>query len=246
MHRQIYMVLLNEIKNGAYAETGALPKEESLCERFKVSRITVRRTLADLASQGYVERRHGLGTFVRVGMDTVAPTPSLGLLEDLRRAAADSLVEVLEVGLRVPPMAVARALRLELPAKAMHAVRVRKSGDTPTMLTEAWIPPTLGKGVTATALKKRPLYEVLQVQGVEFGRVIQELTAVPADPAKAQVLRIGVGMPLLKLVRLMHDLDERPILHISIYLSPDHSRILMDIPANAVNTMTTGQIIHPR
>jgi GntR family transcriptional regulator len=246
LHRQIYMVLLNEIKSGVYAERGSLPKEETLCERFHVSRITVRRALADLAEQGYVERRHGLGTFIRAGVGTLAPTPSLGLLDELRHVAAETLVDVVEVGRRAPPVVVSKALGLASSDAAVHAVRVRRIDTTPAMLTEAWIPPTHAKGVTAAALKKRPLYEILQAQGVRFGRVVQEITAVPADPSRARLLRLGVGMPLLKMVRVMHALDERPILHISIYLSPDHSRIVMDIPAEAINTMTAGKVIYQR
>lgn len=246
LHRQIYMVLLNEIRSGAYADTGALPKEEALCERFDVSRITVRRALADLAEQGWVERRHGLGTFLRAGVGAPTPAPSLGLLEELRHVAAETQVEVLEVGPRVPPPMVAKALGLLPSEKAVHAARVRRMGQVPTMLTEAWIPPAHAKGVTANALKKRALYEVLQAQGVRFGRVVQEITAVPADPTRARLLQLGVGMPLLKMVRLMHALDEHVILHISIYLSPEHSRILMDIPADAINTMSAGKVIHQR
>ncbi|WP_043117349.1 GntR family transcriptional regulator, partial [Pseudacidovorax intermedius] len=64
LHRQLFMVLRDEIVRGEYA-SGLLPKEEALCERFGVSRITVRRALADLAAQQLVERRHGRGTFVR-------------------------------------------------------------------------------------------------------------------------------------------------------------------------------------
>ena len=246
LHRQIYMVLLNEIKSGTYAETGALPKEEALCERFQVSRITVRRALADLADGRYVERRHGLGTFVRAGADTLASTPSLGLLDELRHVAAETQVEVLEVGPKVPPGAVAKALGLAPSERAIYAARVRRIDTTPTMLTEAWIGPAYSKGVTATTLKKRPLYEVLQRQGVRFGRVVQEITAVPADPVRARLLGLGVGMPLLKMVRVMHAVDESSILHISIYLSPDHSRILMDIPAEAIDTITAGKVIHQR
>ncbi|MFX1681407.1 GntR family transcriptional regulator [Mitsuaria sp. CC2] len=240
------MVLLNEIKSGVYAELGALPKEETLCERFDVSRITVRRALADLAEQGYVERRHGLGTFVRAGVGATAPAPSLGLLEELRHVAAETQVDVLEVGPKVPPAVVAGALGLTSSDKAIHAVRARRIGATPTMLTEAWIAPAHAKGVTATSLKKRALYEILQAQGVQFGRVVQEITAVPADPTRARLLGLSVGMPLLKMVRVMHALDEHVILHISIYLSPDHSRILMDIPADAINTMSAGKVVHQR
>lgn len=244
LHWQIYMVLLDEIKSGVYAETGALPKEEALCERFDVSRITVRRALLDLANQGYIDRRHGLGTFVRGGPSTAAPAPSLGLLEDLRRAAAETLVKVVEIGSTVPPASVSKALGLEPSTKALHAVRVRSVGTTPTMLTDAWVPPSHAKGVTAAALKKRALYEILQAQGVRFGRVVQEFAALPADPTRAQLLGLSVGVPLLKMVRLMHSLDDHPIVYISIYLSPDHTRLLMNIPAESINTMSAGQIIH--
>ena len=65
LHRQLFLVLRDEITRSVFAATGALPKEEALCERFGVSRITVRRALADLAALGLVERRHGRGTFVR-------------------------------------------------------------------------------------------------------------------------------------------------------------------------------------
>ncbi|PJI51733.1 hypothetical protein CTI14_54570, partial [Methylobacterium radiotolerans] len=41
-----------------------LPSEPELCERFGVSRITVRRAVADLEGLGIVRRQQGRGTFV--------------------------------------------------------------------------------------------------------------------------------------------------------------------------------------
>ena len=65
LHRQLFLVLHDEIARGAIAPGDALPTEQSLCDQFGVSRITVRRALADLADQGYIERRQGVGSFVR-------------------------------------------------------------------------------------------------------------------------------------------------------------------------------------
>src|SRR6202051_1153079 len=65
LHRQLFLVLHDEIARGAIAPGDALPTEQSLCDQFGVSRITVRRALADLAEQGYIERRQGVGSFVR-------------------------------------------------------------------------------------------------------------------------------------------------------------------------------------
>src|ERR1700741_4243773 len=65
LHRQLFLVLHDEILRGAMAPGDALATEQPLCDQFGVSRITVRRALADRAEQGYIERRQGVGSFVR-------------------------------------------------------------------------------------------------------------------------------------------------------------------------------------
>jgi GntR family transcriptional regulator len=39
-------------------------------------------------------------------------------------------------------------------------------------------------------------------------------------------------------------MDERPILHLTIHMPAEHSRILMEIPGATVNTLSAGQIVH--
>ncbi len=243
LHRQLFLVLRDQISRGLFPD-GALPKEETLCERFGVSRITVRRALADLAALGLVERRHGLGTFVRADVPVARTTPSLTVLDSLRKTATDTDVEVLEVAQSEPPMDVMALLQIQRGEKAVHVLRLRSMSGTPVMLTDAWVPAPLGKRVTPAALRKQALYELLMAQGVKFGRVVQEITAVAADPVRAGLLKTEVGAPLIKLVRVMHDADARPVQHLTAYLSPERSRILMDIPGDTVNTLSAGQFVH--
>jgi GntR family transcriptional regulator len=244
LHRQLFLVLREQIIRGTYEPGSALPTEEGLCEHFGVSRITVRRTLADLAALGLVERRHGLGTFVRRDLPPPRPIPSLGLLDALRKSALETEVEVLDVKEELPPREVSSSLRLSPGERAVHALRVRSIEAVPVMLTDAWVPLRLRKRVTASTLRRSALYEILMSQGIKFGRVVQEITAAVAGPQHAQVLKIEVGAPMLKLVRVMHDADAQPVLHISVYLSPERSRILMDIPGDTVNTLSAGQFVH--
>lgn len=243
LHRQLFVVLRDEITRGVYA-SGALPKEEALCERFGVSRITVRRALADLASLGLVERRHGLGTFVRGDLPKVRARPSLGLVDGLRKAALETDVEVIEVALSMPPPDVAALLQLATDEKAVHALRLRSIDGVPVMLTDAWVPAQLGKRVSASALRKHALYEILMAQGVKFGRVVQEITAEVADPARARLLQVETGAPLLKMVRLLHDLEAQPVQHLTVSLTAERSRILMDIAGETINTLSAGQVVH--
>lgn len=244
LHRQLYVVLRDEIVRGVYA-SGPLPKEEALCERFGVSRITVRRSLADLAAQGLVERRHGRGTFIRQDRLPLARArPSLTLIDSLRQAAIATQVQVLLVEEAEPPTDVAALLQLAPNEKAVHALRLRSIDGTPVMLTDAWVPARLGRQVTAARLRKQALYEILLAQGVKFGRVIQEITAEVSDPVRARLMQTEVGMPLLKMVRVIHDPAERPVQYITVTMTPERSRILMDIAGETVNTLSAGHFLH--
>lgn len=244
LYRQLFLVLREQILRGAFSPRGALPKEEDLCEHFGVSRITVRRALADLATLGLVERRHGLGTFVRAGVSSLRAAPDLNLIGELNKQAQETDVEVIQCERASPPDSVVALLQLDEREEAMHAIRLRSLDGTPVMLTDAWIPARLRMGVTASSLRKMALYEVLLAQGVRFGRVVQEFTAVIADPVRARRMKVEVGAPLLRLIRIMHDEEDRPILYLTVHLSSERSRILMDIPGEAVNTLTAGRIVH--
>jgi GntR family transcriptional regulator len=112
------------------------------------------------------------------------------------------------------------------------------------MLLDTWLPQDLGRPLTAKALGKRAMYELLLDQGVKFGRVVQEITAQAADPERARLLETEVSAPLLQLTRLVHDKKARPIQHLTLHLSPERSRILMDIDSEAIDSLSVGHVAH--
>jgi GntR family transcriptional regulator len=63
--RQLAARLADEIAGGTYAPGSLLPTEAELCERFGVSRITIRHAVAELRTLGLVEVRQGKGATVR-------------------------------------------------------------------------------------------------------------------------------------------------------------------------------------
>ena len=64
LHHQIKEDLFLHLRSGRWAPGSELPTEEALCRHYRVSRGTVRRAIADLVTEGYVERHRGRGTFV--------------------------------------------------------------------------------------------------------------------------------------------------------------------------------------
>jgi GntR family transcriptional regulator len=244
LHRQIFLVLRDGIVQGTYTPGTALPKEESLVALFGVARATVRRALADLEAEGLVQRRHGTGTFVRADLSTGASTATLSYVDELQQTAQTTDVKVITVETVRPPPWVSAVMQIPHDDLAVHAVRLRSAGQTPLMLTDAWVRKDVGRGVTIAALEKNAMYEVLMAQGVKFGRVVQEISAESADPFKAGLLECELSTALIRLTRLMHDCSGQPVQHLTAHMKPQHSRILMEIPGDAINTLSAGHIIH--
>jgi GntR family transcriptional regulator len=243
-HRQLYMVLRDQISTGALAAEQALPSEQALGEQYEVSRITVRRALQDLSDGGFVERRHGVGTFVAEAPSQLAEPASLTIMGALRQTQLETTVEVIELNQRPAPIRVARALDTHPQAPVVYVLRLRSHDAEPLMITEAWLPIRLADHITLDGLQQHALYELMEQAGVTLGRVTQELTAEIADPVRARLLQVDIGSPLLRINRVVQDISAEPVQYLTIYASPQRSRILTDVPSTEINTATTGVLAH--
>lgn len=244
LHRQLFLVLHDEIDRGVLAPGDALPTEQTLCDQFGVSRITVRRALADLAEQGYIERKQGVGSFVREHPSANPSVAGGSYMDGLRQAQFETEVDVLELDAhRRPPRAVADAL--ETSGELLHIVRVRRQRRTgePLMVTEAWLPPELADRLNESALRRKPLYQLLSNVGIVVGRMRHEITAEIAGPRHARLLDTEIGAALLRVNRLAFVADQ-PHHCLAILLSPSRSRVLMSQSAAELETGDGLAIAH--
>lgn len=246
LHRQLFLVLHDEIERGLIAPGDPLPTEQTLCDQFGVSRITVRRALADLAEQGYIERRQGVGSFVREHGPTEPADLSLAgrsYMDGLRQSQFETEVEVVELGTRRPPRTIAEALGTS--GELLHIVRVRRQRRTgePLIVSDAWLPNELADTLTESALLRSPLYELLSDAGVVMDRVQHEITAEIAGPRNAHLLDTAIGAALLRLNRLVF-VAGVPHHQLSVLLSPNRSRVVMSQSAAELQTGGGMAITH--
>jgi len=229
LHRQLFLVLHDEIARGALAPGDVLPTEQTLCTQFGVSRITVRRALADLAGAGLIERRHGVGSFVcdqpPSRRNTGGGSYMGSYMDELRQTEFETEVDVIELDVRAVPTAIAGQLGRK---RALHVLRLRRERRTsePLMITEAWLPEDLSDTITEDALSRAPLYRLLADAGVELDRVQHEITAEIAGPRNAHLLNTAIGSALIRLNRLAFANGE-PHHGLTILLSPNRSRVLL-------------------
>lgn len=243
LHRQLYLVLHDEIGRGVLAAGAALPTEQSLCEQFGVSRITVRRALADLADAGLIERRHGVGSFVTERSAAGREASGGSYLDNMRQIEFETEVDVIECGVRALPPAI--GARWDSRDTALHVLRVRRERRTgePLMLTEAWLPTELADVVTDTALAQAPLYRLLADSGVKLERLQHEMTAEIAGPRTATLLGTAIGSPLIRVNRVAFSADV-PHHVLSIAMSPSRSRVVLNQTSTDIVTGVNMYIAH--
>ncbi|REG50970.1 GntR family transcriptional regulator [Paraburkholderia sp. BL6669N2] len=240
LHRQLFMTLRDRILRGAYAPGQIIGTEGDLSQQYGVSRITVRRAVMDLKAEGLLESKQGQGVYVRNDVCVVRPSATLSFLESLRTVADETSVRVLSFERCTPPADIAMQLNIDSGAGATHTLRLRALGEVPVMVLDTWLPDRLGKKLNARVLRKAPLHELLMKQGVRFGRVVEEFTAIGADPDLAGTLHCGVGIPLIRMTRLIYDTDHQPVQHLTLTMLPERSRILTDA------SIDTNEGVHRR
>jgi GntR family transcriptional regulator, frlABCD operon transcriptional regulator len=64
LYVQLKETIKKDINSGRYAKDNKLPTEKDMCDMYNVSRITIRRALTELEREGFVQKQHGIGTFV--------------------------------------------------------------------------------------------------------------------------------------------------------------------------------------
>ena len=187
----------------------SLPGERSLETRFGVSRITVRRAISDLVSQGVLVRIKGKGTFVSHGR-VRSDLHLASFHEDMRAAGLTPSTRVVTAQSELPPDDAAAHLGLAPHEPAILVRRLRLANNAPVSVDECWMPPALVPDLLDQDLKQS-LYGHLAAAGHPVLRVEQTVEAAAAPEPIAELLDILPGAPVLLFHRRSFTGDEQTV-----------------------------------
>ena len=196
--QRIEASLLAEIAAGTYDETGRLPPEWAVAERFQVNRLTARRALAAQQERGAVRIERGRGTFVQRDMVRYALGLNTRFSQNLRRENRVPGRRLL--GSRV------------LPAEPSAAAALRLPEGTPLLRLDV-----LGEA------DGRPLtiglnhYEAARFPGLvdafrQFGSLSAALRLYGVEVYVRQRTAVSARMPTAEQARLLCQPRTRPVL----------------------------------
>ena len=232
-YHRIYLVLREQLAEGNFS--GGLPGEMSLALQFGVARVTIRRALEHLASEGLISREAGRGTrpvdlSSRKTRSASGQRAQLtGLLENLVRISLTTSVKVLEVRGIAASDAVASALQIDVGCEVQKAVRVRSTNAGALSHITTYVPQLLAKAFGRRELARKPILLLLEESGVKVGRAHQTISARLADAGVAPHLEVSVGTALLAVRRLVFDDNDKPVQWLHGLYRPDRYEYQMEL-----------------
>jgi GntR family transcriptional regulator len=228
--RQVYLILRDRILSNALAPGARLPTEVDLARFHQVSRVTVRRALAELSREQLIERRRASGTRVTYRPASKPMTADIAnVLATLAEMGERTASKLLSFAYVPATGAVADALGAAAEEKLQRSVRVRSSDGVPFSYLVAHVPGSIGAAFTKQDLAAKPLLALLERSGVKIERASQRISAVLATPETAAALKVEVGSPLVELVRVVYDRNGRGVEHLHALYRPDRYNLEMDL-----------------
>ena len=213
LYQQIKALITRSLQAGEWRPGEMIPSETELAARYKVSQGTVRKAIDALADENLVMRRQGKGTFVATHSEQKIQFRFLRLMAD-DGDTGNVTRRVIDCRRLRAPAEVGRALELKTGDGVVQVRRVMLFRSVPVVLDDIWLPGHLFKGLTAERLSeyRGPMYGLFETEfGVRMIRAEEQLRAVAADPAAAELLQVKAGTPLLSVERLSRTYDDKPV-----------------------------------
>ncbi len=197
-YQHVQEQLADEIERGGRPAGSRLPPERALAEHFGVSRVTLRRALAELSRLGVVARS---GTGWVVASAAIGEPPNV-LMSFSEMAASRGLTpggRVLERRARPATIDEAEALGSAPGAPLLELERLRSMDGVPILIDRTRIPLSLAPGLDQVDLDEASVYEVLERRyGMRPTRARFTVEAIAADERRAALLGLEPGQPLLR------------------------------------------------
>ena len=219
---QVARTLRKEIVDGVYPVGSQLPTEHELCERFAVSRYTVREALRRLRDDNLVASRPRAGTLVVPRPASNSYAQDVMSINDLIAFAAGTQL-VIESNAMVTidnDLAARTGLAAGTEWLTVRGYRQADGDSAPICRTEYYINRAFAAVGRLLQRHQGPIFPLIEdLFGLSVVEVQQEIAAVLMPPALAAGLDVEPGTPALE-VRRTYTASDGQVAQVTINTHP--------------------------
>lgn len=219
LYLQLKEKILEDIKQN-YKVNDIIPAEGRLEERYKVSRITVRKAIEELEKDNIVVKKQGKGTFVKE-QKILYDANSIGSLTQ-RLSKQKHLLTTKSISFEIIEAEEEHFVKDMLGCKKLLCIkRTRLLDEIPFALMFNYFDVNTVPDIDKK-LNLESLYAFLKEEyNIEFNNAEEIVEAIIANEDDAKKLNIKEGSPLLSLKRLSYNQNDKPIEYSNLIIRGD-------------------------
>lgn len=214
LHISISERLRQQIEAGDYLPGEKLPSEHQLMVAFNVSRITVRRAVANLVSQGLAKSQQGKGVFVTPQKKVAysLSSPLIFIEQDLACKGIQLTFENLTFRKVRPAKGVQASLQLTGKSMVYFQKKLLCMDNVVGAVDISYILLELGQEF-GPQFKQQMTFPTLEANGITIEQIDAVIECTHADYEMSNYLEVPLGQPLIVYRYTAYTRNQRPILH---------------------------------
>ncbi|MEJ5229949.1 MAG: GntR family transcriptional regulator [Pseudothermotoga sp.] len=165
LYYRVYRNLKQKIVDGIYKPGDRIPPESELVQIYNVSRLTVRRALEELRSEGFINRAKGKGTFITGRKEEEQMNVLKGFTDKAKEEGFSVKSVVLENKLVEVPLELTEVFGVEQGTMVILLKRIRYMNEDPVAIESAYLNTAIDVKLLSILKKdmsKESLYEFLR------------------------------------------------------------------------------------
>jgi GntR family transcriptional regulator len=214
IYQQLNEALRGILGSGEFKTGTRFLTEREVSHRFEVSRATANKALSNLVSEGILEFKKGVGTFVRGGVldyDLRSLVSFTGKAVAVGKRPSTRVLAFEEVVASKVATRIALALRLRPTDRLFALERLRSADGIPVILERRFIVADLCPGLRRTEAAGSLYALWIRRFHLEIAGADQTIRAVSLRGREAQLLRVSAGSAGLAVNSIGWLKDNRPL-----------------------------------
>ncbi|QDR81159.1 GntR family transcriptional regulator [Sporomusa termitida] len=215
LYMQLAKIVRDDIVSGVYKEGDLIPSEARMAQKYKITRTTIRRAIADLVNEGLLSQVHGKGTYVCF-KEVTYNVWNFGGFTDYIASRAETPYSIV---LRKDIITVDNQKYL-----ALDRVRGVQQGAKLIFLTIDYsqIPLALFPGLEQYDFSDSSLYHLMRTQYHIFPKRAElSMNAILGDTVMKETFTIKKDIPLLLASGQIYDRENREIERLRVVYGPN-------------------------
>ncbi len=233
LYYKVYKDIKQKILDGVYKPGDRIPPESELVSNYNVSRLTIRRALEELRSEGFITRAKGRGTFITGKKEEEQMNVLKGFTDKAREEGVTVRSLVLENRLVEIPSELTQVFNLETGTMVILLKRVRYMNEEPVAIESAYLNTAIDVrllNILKKDMSKESLYEFIRNElKIPLLRAFEELEVGQVSGNDARLLSIAPGSCVLLRKRYTYTTNSRCIEYVRSIYRGDRYRFKIEL-----------------